>query len=615
MTLSAASQRTHYAADCNPDRAGQTVILAGWVHRLRDLGGVVFLELRDATGLVQVVCNEGIDSAALETAHGLREESVVMIEGTIAVRPTGQENADWASGAVDVKGEGLMLLNLADPLPVMVNHDGGESQERLFKYRYLQLRRPDARKRILLRHHVMQDTRAYFFARDFHEIETPILCKGTPEGSREYLVPYRAEPGMFYVLPQSPQQFKQLLVTAGFERYFQIARCFRDEDLRANRQPEFTQLDLEWAFPTQEEILTTIEGWMALLWEKHLGITLPVPFPRIPYRTAINEFGVDKPDMRFGLRLEDLQAVFTETQLKVFRGTLDAGGHILGIRLPGTTFSRSETSHWEERAKALGAAGLAHIVREGDGLRSPLAKHLSESETAWFLKALNDGDTMFILAHSGENAHAILGALRLELAKHLALIPANAWAPCFVVDFPLFEKNNEGGVSAVHHPFTMPHMDQWNALIAQLGHEPTLSDGDPLLTLGSQTHDLVMNGEELASGSIRIANPNLQWQIFRCLGIPEETIQARFGHMLEAFRYGAPPHGGIAPGMDRLIAMLAGEEAITSVIAFPKTLKGHDLLMGAPSPMPVATLTEVGIRVLEPPQKTTVVAPPASAIP
>lgn len=598
MTLAPSDTRTHYAADCTPALADTIVTLAGWVHRRRDLGGLCFLELRDASGLVQVVFGPDIDAEAAALAAGVREESVVLVRGTVSLRPAGQENREWASGGVEIQGQSLVILNLAEPVPVLVHSEGHENQELLFRYRYLQLRRAGMRRNLVLRHQIMQATREFFFARDFHELETPILCKGTPEGSREYLVPYRQEPGMFYVLPQSPQQFKQLLVTAGFERYFQIARCFRDEDLRSNRQPEFTQLDLEWAFPTQEEILTTVEAWVVMLFERFGGQTLATPFPRMPYREAMARFGVDKPDLRFGLEIEDLSAAFATTEVKVFRGTLDAGGRILGIRVPGRTFSRSELDHWQDRAKQLGAQGLAHVIREEGGLKSPLAKFFAEAETAWFEEQTAVGDTWFLLAHRGENAHAILGALRLELGRALDLIPAGAVKPLFVVDFPLFEKHNDGSISAVHHPFTRPHQAEWEALLAELGHEPTLADGEILLRLGSVTHDLVINGEEIASGSIRIHEPALQWQIFRCLGIPEETIQARFGHMLEAFRYGAPPHGGMAPGMDRLIAMLVGEEAITSVIAFPKTLKGHDLLMGAPAPMPEATLADVGLRVV-----------------
>lgn len=592
--------RTHLAAGCGPDLAGQPVLLAGWLHRRRDLGGVCFCELRDASGFIQLVASPDTAPEAFASLTHLREESVLSVTGIVQPRPAGQENPDWSSGGIEVHCTAVRVLNEADVLPILVNADGGESQERLFTWRYLHLRRPAMRQNLLLRHAVMQATREFFFAQGFHELETPILCKGTPEGSREYLVPYRQEPGMFYVLPQSPQQFKQLLVTAGFEKYFQIARCFRDEDLRSNRQPEFTQLDLEWAFPTQEEILETIEEWICTLWQAFLGLALPRPFPRMPYAEAMARYGVDKPDCRFGNELIDLGPVFAASEIRFLRGALEAGGQVLGLPLPGVALSRSEAGQWEERAKSLGAAGLAWVVREAEGWRGSVAKNLSAGEQAALAEQVPEGGSLLILGQWGPGGAAILGALRTEAAAQYGWIPPGTYAPLFIVDFPLFEQTSDGGITAVHHPFTMPHLAQWAALKATLGHEPTLADGAPLLALGSQTHDLVINGEEIGSGSIRIHEPALQQQIFRCLGIPDETIQARFGHMLEAFRYGAPPHGGMAPGMDRLIAMLAGEEAITAVIPFPKTLKGHDLLMGAPAPMPEATLREVGIQVLKP---------------
>ena len=565
---------------------GRKVTLAGWVHRLRDLGGLTFVDLRDESGIVQLVFRE------LPDAHGLSREDVIRIQGTVALREA--PNPDLPTGEVEVEVEHLEILSQTQPLPFPVDEEPPRaSEETRLRYRYLDLRRPRMQRNLRLRHRTTMAIRAYLDRQDFIEVETPMLTRSTPEGARDFLVPSRLEPGKFYALPQSPQLFKQILVCSGVERYFQIVRCFRDEDLRADRQPEFTQLDLEMAFlEDPEELFSLIEGLLAHVFRETIEVELEVPFPRLPYEEAISRYGSDKPDLRFGLELSDVTELFWESEMRVLREAVAKGGRVFALRVPGgADFSRKELGELEEVAKTYKAKGLLWLAR-GEELRGPLAKFLPDPEPLWRATEAQPGDLLLFVADAFELAATALGQVRLELGRKLSLIPEGKWCPLWVVDFPLLEwSEEENRWNARHHPFTSPRADDLPKLM-----DPSFPS-ERLGELRANAYDLVLNGVELGGGSIRIHRREVQQRMLEVLGIGPEEAERRFGFFLRALEYGAPPHGGIALGLDRWVMMLAGEESLREVIAFPKTASGACPLTGAPAEVDPRQLAELHLQV------------------
>lgn len=566
---------------------GQRVLLQGWLHRSRDHGGLIFADLRDRSGLVQVVFNPERAPEAHATASDCRAEYVLEVEGVVSPRPPGTENPNLATGQIEVLADRLTVLNPAAPLPFSIADDADVDEQLRLRYRYLDLRRPRMAHNLVLRHTVIKHIRDFLSAEGFLEVETPILVKSTPEGARDYLVPSRLRPGEFYALPQSPQQLKQLLMVAGVDRYFQIAHCFRDEDLRADRQPEFTQLDLEMSFVDQDDVLDVIERLFTSLTVSLTDFTVDSPFPRLTYREAMERYGTDKPDLRFGMPIVDLSDLARESSFGIFRAAVEQGGVVRAIVATGAAeYSRRQLAELEEQAKSWGAAGLAWAAFQAGNVRSSFARNLAEGE----LQAIREragaaeGDLLLVVAASAEVAANVLGRLRSELGARLGLIDASRMVYAFITEFPYFERDEEtGGVTFVHHPFTMP----WDADIPLIETDP--------LAVRAKAYDLVANGYELASGSIRIHRREVQQAVFRALGLTEEQIERRFGHMLRAFELGAPPHGGIAPGIDRLVMLLARERTIREVIAFPKNQSAADLMMGAPSPVEESQLRDLGL--------------------
>jgi aspartyl-tRNA synthetase len=573
--------RTHDAGTLTKANVGQKVTLAGWVARRRDHGGVAFIDLRDSSGAVQVVIKD-------EIAGALRAEWCVLITGTVTVRPSGNENAAIATGEIEIDCENLEVLSEAAALPFPV--DSGDvaniSEEIRLKYRYLDLRREGPAKNLRLRSKVTSAVRTVMDRLDFHEIETPYLTRSTPEGARDFLVPVRLQPGSWYALPQSPQLFKQLLMVAGMERYYQIARCFRDEDFRADRQPEFTQLDIEMSFIDQEDILRVCEEILTDVFQKTVDYTIPMPIPRMTYLDAMRRFGSDKPDLRFGYELVECNEFFAETTFRVFQAD-----YIGAVVMPGGAASpRRELDAWQDWAKARGAKGLAYILVQEDGtLGGPVAKNLSETEAANIAAhcSAKPGDAIFFAAGNKVLSQNLLGAVRLEIGKRCNLIAEGTWEFVWIVDAPMFElvdaDNPASGWTAVHHPFTGPK-PEFKATF----------DTDPLNAL-AYAYDIVLNGNEIGGGSIRIHERDVQKRVFDVIGLTPEEANNKFGFLLEAFNYGPPPHGGIALGMDRLCALLAGAESIREVIAFPKTASGGDPLTGAPTPITAAQRKEAGV--------------------
>jgi aspartyl-tRNA synthetase len=589
-------KRTHHCSELRGTHVGQKVYLTGWVHVYRDHGGIIFIDLRDREGITQVVFDPQHNKTSADLAHDLRSEFVIAVEGAVRKRPAGTENPKLPTGEIEVLAHALEILNPSDTPPFQLDETGSAQagEDLRLQYRYLDLRRPAMARNLRLRHNTAKAVRDYFDAHGFLEVETPILFKSTPEGAREYLVPSRVNPGKFYALPQSPQQFKQMLMVAGVEKYFQIAKCFRDEDLRADRQPEFTQIDLEMSFITREDMYATIEGMLAAVWLAARGEKIPTPFPRMRFIDAMERFGSDKPDTRFGLELVDLTKDFAQSQFKVFRGAVDAGGVVKAINAKGlASVTQGQVDTLTETAKSFGAKGLAYIKVEGGDWKSPIVKFFSDVEKAALTEKLKieEGDLILFGADKREVVWEVLGRLRLVVAEILKKegklrVRDDQWNFLWVVDFPLitFDRDTNRYVSS-HHPFTAPVAED----IPLLDTEPTKVRG--------QHYDIVLNGVELGGGSIRIHQPDLQKKVFeQVLKIPPEIAQSRFGYMLQAFRYGAPPHGGIALGFDRLNAILCGSTNIRDVIAFPKTAKAVDLMTNSPSEVEPKQLRDLHIK-------------------
>jgi aspartyl-tRNA synthetase len=580
--------RDAWAGELDAQRVGEQVRVAGWVHRRRDHGGLIFIDLRDRSGIVQLVFHPETAADAHALAETLRAEHVVSAGGEVVRREEGNVNPKLRTGEIELTVAGAERLAESETPPFPLDDDGQVDELLRLQHRVVDLRRQPMQDVMALRHTIIRAIRDYLNSRDFLDIETPILTRSTPEGARDFLVPARMTPGAFYALPQSPQLFKQMLMMAGYERYYQIARCFRDEDLRGFRQPEFTQLDLEMSFVEEEDVFEVIEGVMARVFESAGFEIPPPPWPRLSYRDAVARYGSDKPDVRFALELCDLGEALAGTEFKVFAGALGSGGVVRGINAGAREVPRSELDALTEHVKRFGAGGLVWaFVQEDGSWRSPVAKFLSDGERAAMAAALAaaPGDLLLIVADTEAVASAALGELRLELARRFALVPENRHNALWIVDFPMFEFNEaEQRWDALHHPFTAP-----------------LGSFDDPGSLLSRAYDIVLDGVELGSGSIRINRPDVQRQVFDALGISEEEAKARFGFLLDAMRWGAPPHGGIALGIDRIVAILAGRESIRDVIAFPKTASGADPLTGAPAGVDPRQLAELGVKLTVPP--------------
>jgi len=579
------------------EHVGRTVTLKGWVHRRRDHGGLIFLDLRDRYGITQVVANPAHSPDAHATAERVRAEYVLAVTGQVVARPEGTVNPALPTGEIEVIADSIEILNPSKtpPFPIAEETDVDESLR--LEYRYLDLRRARLQRNLLLRHRVVRFVRQYLEERDFVEIETPMLIKSTPEGARDYVVPSRIFPGHFYALPQSPQQLKQLLMVAGFDRYYQIARCMRDEDLRADRQPEFTQIDLEMSFVDVEDVIELVEGLYTELFERFATKPLKEkPFPRLTYSEAMLRYGSDKPDLRFGLEIQDVSDVFTATEFGVFKNALAAGGVIRGFAVPGfADATRSQLDHLTETARTFGAKGLVWLALQQEegrlAARSPVAKFLSERELVSLAERFQagPGDLLLLVADAEPVTANVLGRLRNQVARERKLIDESIHAFCWVVDPPLFEWNEEEHRwEAMHHPFTSPRDE-----------DIPLLDSDPG-RVRAKAYDLVADGYELGTGSIRIHRRDVQNKIFAIMGYDDAEIERRFGHLLRAFEYGAPPHGGMAPGLDRTVMILAGESSLREVIAFPKNQRAQDLMLGAPSPIDERQLRELHLRIVYP---------------
>ncbi|GAB3231735.1 aspartate--tRNA ligase [Glycomyces halotolerans] len=578
--------RTHLAGTLSAADVDQQVTLAGWVARRRDHGGVEFVDLRDASGVVQVVFR---DSEAAKAAHELRNEFCIQITGVVARRPEGNENPELPTGEIEVTTESLTVLSESAPLPFQIDDHIDVSEDVRLRHRYLDLRRTGPNQALRLRSKANNIARNLLVEDGYVEVETPTLTRSTPEGARDFLVPVRLQPGSWYALPQSPQLFKQLLMVGGFERYFQIARCYRDEDFRADRQPEFTQLDIEASFVDQGDIVDLGERIVAALWSELGGYELPRPLPHLTWREAMDRYGSDKPDLRFGQELVELTDYLRGTAFRVFSGAIDAGGYVGAVVMPGgASQTRKELDAWQDWAKARGAKGLAYVTfaAETGEPKGPVAKNLSEEHLAGLADAVGAkaGDAVFFAASPDRReAQELLGAARLEVGRRCGLIDPDAWAFCWVVDAPMFEPTDEGGWTAVHHPFTSPNPEWIDKFETDPGQALTYS------------YDIVCNGNEIAGGSIRIHDRAVQSRVFDVLGLSPEDAEEKFGFLLEGLKYGAPPHGGIAFGWDRVCALLSKADSIREVIAFPKTGAGYDPLTAAPTPITGEQRAEAGI--------------------
>jgi aspartyl-tRNA synthetase len=580
--------RTHHCNELRKSDIGREVKLAGWVAVRRDHGGVIFIDLRDREGLTQVVFRPEENAEVAKQSHSLRTEDVIQVAGRVAPRLPETENPKLATGDIEVVPNSLIILNRAENLPFQL--DAELSNEDLeLTYRYYDLRRPRLSRNLRMRHRVTQATRAYLDGQGFVEIETPILSKSTPEGARDFLVPSRLSPGKFYALPQAPQQYKQLLMVAGMEKYFQIAKAFRDEDLRADRQPEFTQIDIEASFVTPDDIFSLTEGMLAAIFKAARGLEISMPFPRMAYREAIGTFGSDKPDRRFGMQLVDLGDIFRASQFKVFRSALDNGGVVKAINaknFAGITIG--QTDELTGIAKTFGAKGLAFIKVENGEWKSPIVKFFSETEKDALRSKLEieEGDLILFAADRWDIACEVLGRIRLRIAQIQKLTAGSDLDFLWVTDFPLMQWSaEENKWNAVHHPFTRPK-----------GEDMPLLDQKKFAEMRAEAYDIVLNGVEIGGGSIRIHEPELQAKMFDALGVSAAEQQAKFGHLLRAFRLGAPPHGGIALGLDRLVMLICGEESIRDVMAFPKNNRGQELMTQSPAPVDQKQLSELGIK-------------------
>ncbi len=584
--------RTHTCGELREQNIDEKVVLNGWVDNRRDLGGVIFIDLRDRYGITQVVFEPNYNSDAHETAKDLRTEYVISIEGKVRKRPEGTENPAIPTGFVDVMVDKLIILNKAKTPPFQIKDNIDVNEELRLKYRYLDLRRNEMKENLLTRHKIYQVVRSYFDSNNFVEIETPVLMKSTPEGARDFLVPSRLHKGKFYALPQSPQTYKQILMVSGFDRYYQIVKCFRDEDLRADRQPEFTQIDVEMSFVHEEDIFSMMEGLMKDVFKKVKNIDIDIPLPRLTFDEAMEKYGSDKPDLRFGLEMTTLNDVVKESEFRVFKDTIENGGIVTSLLAKGCgDYTRNQLDVLTDFVKKLGAGGLIWMRVKDNSLEAPIAKFLTDAEKQGIINTLNaeNGDLIFILSGKKLKALSIMGALRLEMARRLDLInndekPNLLW----VTDFPLFEWDDETQrYYAMHHPFTSPKLEDVDKLETEPGK------------VRARAYDLVLNGNEIAGGSIRIHDSSLQSKMFSALGISEEEAEEKFGFLLEAFKYGAPPHGGIAFGLDRMVMLLTGNSSIRDVIAFPKTTSGISLMDGAPSPVSNEQLRELHIKIRE----------------
>jgi aspartyl-tRNA synthetase len=575
--------RTREAGTLRASDESLNVTLAGWVARRRDHGGVVFIDLRDASGVVQVVFRQE------EVAHDLRAEFCVLVTGTVRRRPPGNENPELATGEIEVAVTEIEVLSESDPLPFQIEDATELNEEVRLRYRYLDIRRPEMAAALRARSAAAYLVSDVMQAHGFVNVETPFLTRSTPEGARDFLVPVRLRPGNWYALPQSPQLFKQLLMISGLERYYQLVRCFRDEDFRADRQPEFTQIDIEMSFITREDVVEVAENLVRRLWAEIAGYQVPRPIPRMTYADAMARFGSDKPDLRFGCELADLTRYFAQTDFRVFQAP-----HVAAVVMPGgAAQTRRELDGWQDWARARGAKGLAYVLINADGQLSdsgPVVRHLSEAERSGLAAAAGAGpsDCVFFAAGSASAARELLGAARLEIGHRCGLIDPSAWAFTWVVDAPMFEEDSSGGWTAVHHPFTAP-LPEWADKFAA---EPAGALAD--------AYDIVCNGTEIGGGSIRIHQPDMQQQVFDVIGLSREEARSQFGFLLDALRFGPPPHGGIAFGWDRMLMLLTGRDTIRDVIAFPKAASGLDPLTGAPTPITAAQRKEAGIDVTPP---------------
>lgn len=581
-------KRTDYCGELTISDVGREVTVFGWVQRQRDLGQLIFIDLRDRTGIVQLSLDDTTDKEVFDKAFTVRSEFVLGIIGTVCERSA--KNKDIKTGDIEIKVKELRILSESEtpPFEIVENCKTGESTR--LEYRYLDLRRPDLQKNILLRHKIAKITRDYFDENGFIEIETPMLIKSTPEGARDFLVPSRIHKGSFYALPQSPQMYKQLCMVAGFDRYMQIARCFRDEDLRADRQPEFTQIDLEMSFVDMEDVISIGEGYIKRLFKEVLDVDIPTPFPRYKYDEVMAKYGSDKPDTRFGMELYDLSDIVKDCGFGVFKGAIDGGGTVRAFTAKNAvkTYSRKEIDKLTEQARGIGAKGLAWIRMTDDGVASSFAKFMSEQEMNAILEraGAEKGDVVFIVADTSKNLTlSVLGALRLTVAKRLDII-GKGFNFLWVVEFPFFEKDEETGQwLAMHHPFTSPTDECLDKLDSDKGQ------------VYAKAYDMVLNGIELSSGSIRITNPDLQKKMFDMLGMTDEEISAKFGFLTNAFKYGAPPHGGMGIGLDRLVMQMVGAPTLRDVVAFPKVQNASELMTNAPSPVDEEQLNELGVKV------------------